>query len=141
MLQSVRENMAKNTLRDRVWNRALILATRGDHFEVKHIRNYILSDEGSDRTIRDVLNTMVENEWLEKESRQSHEWRQGPKLKHMTACERCGFGSKPEGVDACVNCGVVTLHHHLTEGPNPICTECEDMLLGNGVDYDEFRAK
>ena len=102
--------MTRNTTRDEVWNQALSVAIGGGSFQVKHIRNSILADEGTDRTIRDVLNTMVEMEWLEKESKHGHKWRAGPKIDHMDTCDKCGR---------------VGLNHNLPVSPDGrVCLAC-----------------
>lgn len=76
--------MAKHTDRDRVWCWAMHHAVMGDAFSIgdlKHVSGGI-EDPPSDRTIRDVLNTMVDMGWLEKEKPQGHTWRQSHHLAH-----------------------------------------------------------
>lgn len=68
--------MAKDTPRDRVWSYSMMKALEGRSFKLKHVRNNVAKPP-SDRTIRDVLNTMVEYGWLDKEKKQSNEWRPG----------------------------------------------------------------
>jgi hypothetical protein len=79
--------MAKDTGRDKVWSyamqRAINDAEYGDHeIKLKYVRNNIVNPP-SDRTIRDVLNTMAQQGWLQKEKPQSRTWRAGEALRHV----------------------------------------------------------
>lgn len=71
--------MTKRTRRDEIWHCALQCALTGERFKLDRIQKMITS-EVSRRTVRDVLNTMVEYDWLSKEKPQSHEWFSGPHL-------------------------------------------------------------
>jgi hypothetical protein len=93
--------MAKDTARDKVWSyamhRAIKDAAFGDmEIKVKYVRNNIV-DAPSDRTIRDVLNTMTEQEWLEKEKPQSRTWHAGKALQHVELEEMPGPKEAPVG--------------------------------------------
>jgi hypothetical protein len=55
--------MTKHTTRDEVWNLALRYAMSEEPFKLKEVRAGI-SESPSDRTIRDILNTMVNHGWL-----------------------------------------------------------------------------
>lgn len=70
--------MTKHTTRDRVWNQALQFAMSGKEFRLDQIQMAI-SEDVSDRTVRDTLNTMVDHGWLSKEAVRSHSWMPGPK--------------------------------------------------------------
>jgi len=79
--------MAKDTGRDKVWSyamqRAINDAEYGDcEIKLKYVRNNI-ADPPSDRTIRDVLNTMARQGWLQKEKPQSRTWRAGEALQYV----------------------------------------------------------
>lgn len=82
--------MVKDTGRDAIWNRAMVMALEGNSFTLRQIRNWVnISGDGpSDRTTRDVLNTMVEYQWLEKESPKAHTWRPGPTARRATDLQR-----------------------------------------------------
>lgn len=71
--------MAKHTPRDHVWSFAMYRALNDQKIKIKHVR-HALADPPSDRTIRDVLNTMYDMEILDKDSAQAHEWEPGPAL-------------------------------------------------------------
>lgn len=71
--------MTKRTSRDEIWHCALQCALIGETFELDRVHKLVSSDV-SRRTVRDVLNTMVEYEWLSKEKPQSHEWLPGPRI-------------------------------------------------------------
>jgi hypothetical protein len=75
--------MVKHTARDKVWCEAMTLAfehkATGDPITMRRIRGRLILGDGppSDRTIRDVLNTMADQHWLCKEKPQSHSWLPG----------------------------------------------------------------
>ena len=94
--------MAKDTARDKIWTYAMTHAIKmadgsGSPIEVKHVRNNLL-EAPSDRTIRDVLNTMVEHGWLEKEKEQSRSWTAGKALESVELEDVPG--NQIAGVDA-----------------------------------------
>lgn len=72
--------MTKHTARDKVWDQALQRAMAEESFKVDRIRGGISVDV-SDRTIRDTLNTMVDQGWLSKETPHAHEWAPGPRAR------------------------------------------------------------
>jgi DNA-binding IclR family transcriptional regulator len=79
--------MVKHTDRDQVWNCAMMFAlesmnVEGKYIKVKYIRRQI-HNPPSDRTIRDVLNTMTYQGWLQKEKKQSHKWYPGEALHEL----------------------------------------------------------
>ena len=104
--------MTKDTKRDRVWSAALTKAFAGRNFSVGDVRERAGLDESSDRTVRDVLNTMVETEWLEKERKQSHVWFAGRRI--------------DDDLAACEDCGVVRGLDHLDDryGDRSLCWRC-----------------
>jgi hypothetical protein len=102
--------MVKHTDRDEIWNYAMMMAlesinAEGKHIKVKYIRNRFGGNPPSDRTIRDVLNTMTYQEWLQKEKKQSHKWYPGDALRDLKFKEFPGntiggvhnMVGKPEG--------------------------------------------
>lgn len=92
--------MVKNTKRDKVWSLALILALQGNPFKLKHIQNWLGDDAPSDRTTRDVLNTMKQHGWLEKEKLQSEEWSPGIELETILELKREYSKQFPENREA-----------------------------------------
>ena len=72
--------MTKHTGRDDVWDHALRLALDEECFKLQRVRD-AASEELSDRTIRDTLNTMTDKGWLSKQTPQSHEWNPGPRCR------------------------------------------------------------
>jgi len=104
--------MVKHTDRDEIWNYAMMFALQGlnsseegKRFKVKHIRNRFGGNPPSDRTIRDVLNTMTYQEWLQKDKKHSHTWYHGEALRDLKFKEFPGntiggvhhMVGKPEG--------------------------------------------
>jgi len=58
--------MVTNTKRDRVWNAALELAENRETFALDDVYATCDATDLSDRTMRDVLTTMAELDWIEK---------------------------------------------------------------------------
>ena len=80
--------MVKHTDRDVIWSCAMKIALEsmnidGQHIKVKYIRRWLDPDPPSDRTIRDVLNTMTYQGWLKKETKHSHKWFAGEALRDL----------------------------------------------------------
>ncbi|QAS68830.1 ORF13 [Halorubrum pleomorphic virus 10] len=73
--------MAKQTARDRCWNRALdIVLKKGG---VVRKQDLILAEEVSERTAADVLSTMTDMGWLKREyvpGPKADNWRRGDEL-------------------------------------------------------------
>jgi hypothetical protein len=90
--------VTKTTIRDRVWSAAFERALAGQTVSVATVRKEADLDRSSDRTIRDVLNTMVAEGWLEKFTKQSHSWSRGPAIDRLAVCEECGSVWFPEGL-------------------------------------------
>jgi hypothetical protein len=87
--------MVKHTDRDEIWNYAMMMAlesmnVEGKHIKVKYIRNRFGGNPPSDRTIRDVLNTMTYQDWLKKDKKQSHKWYPGEALRDLKFKEFSG---------------------------------------------------
>jgi hypothetical protein len=81
--------MVKHTARDKVWCEAMRMALEYARYEdpisVGRVNGTLRMGDGapSDRTIRDVLNTMAEQGWLRKEKPQSHSWLPGEIFRHV----------------------------------------------------------
>lgn len=86
--------MTKHTSRDAVWNYAMQYAVAKECFKLDEIRSRI-SERVSDRTIRDTLNTMVDQGWLSKETAQSHGWGPGSYVQDGDNIERRDFPQDP----------------------------------------------
>lgn len=58
--------MATHTKRDRIWSTALLLACRTERFALSDVYAECDAGEPAERTVRDVLTTMADEDWLEK---------------------------------------------------------------------------
>lgn len=75
--------MATHTKRDVVWSAALELATAGGAFSIRDVDRTCEDDLPSERTVRDVLTTMADEEWLAKDTRATDGkrlYRAGPRI-------------------------------------------------------------
>jgi len=88
--------MAKHTDRDSVWSFVMKIAIENAadgqwenaadgqwEITLEFVKLYLRNDAPSDRTIRDVLNTMTDQGWLKKQKPQSHTWQVGDALRDV----------------------------------------------------------
>lgn len=69
---------ARHTKRDRVWDTALRLAREQEVFTLKEVMGSIETSV-SRQTTHDVLTTMAEMDYLEKDEQPTGVWRESPK--------------------------------------------------------------
>lgn len=80
--------MAKETARDRCWNRTLTLILKGG---VVHKADLTLAEGVSDRTAADVLATMTDMGWIERDpvpGPKPDKWRRGDQLPATISTEQ-----------------------------------------------------